>query len=340
MGSPRQRTLKYLGVAPSLPLDAPDAIVLFAGGGGVECGLIEAGIRPILSVELDPSQPDLSAALAATNHLNFKPYGGRVIRRTVQALATAKFADFPHQPDYLIATPVCTNFSQANNGEEQDGDIEAALAVAQGVSILQPACFILENVPTYRKSKSWQLIETTLNTQGYFIVSSVLDVADYGVPQSRRRFIVKATKVGSPGFPLKQHRIGWYQAIADLIPHLPPSDLLNAQQVVLEERLSFKPGLEALIIERIGYKKKPQAKEPAEPIWTLKKSIFHDQRGNNRSKFIDIWLASGHVKALTIEGAARLQGFPTWYCLPKEVRVAGSILGYSVPPPLVKALVS
>jgi DNA (cytosine-5)-methyltransferase 1 len=125
-----------------------------------------------------------------------------------------------------------------------------------------------------------------------------------------------------------------------LLKPLPPSELLPAQVKALDEKLSLKPGVEALLIERQGFRDSPQIREPAEPVWTIKKSIFHDHKGANRSRFIDIWLASGEVKALTIEAIARLQGFPQWYYLPAKVGVAGSILGYSVPPPLITALVS
>lgn len=52
-GKVRHRTLKYLGAAPRLAQDAPTAVILLAGGGGVECGLVQAGIRPVISVALD-----------------------------------------------------------------------------------------------------------------------------------------------------------------------------------------------------------------------------------------------------------------------------------------------
>ncbi|PHM06577.1 DNA cytosine methyltransferase, partial [Nostoc sp. 'Peltigera malacea cyanobiont' DB3992] len=69
-------------------------------------------------------------------------------------------------------------------------------------------------------------------------------------------------------------------------------------------------------------------------------SHFTDHKGCNRNKFADVWLpdglalsaAEGTVKSLSIEGAAILQGFPSWYELPSEAATAGSILGYSVPP--------
>ncbi|MHC5746300.1 MAG: DNA cytosine methyltransferase [Nostoc sp.] len=63
-----------------------------------------------------------------------------------------------------------------------------------------------------------------------------------------------------------------------------------------------------------------------------RRSHFTDHKGCNRSKFADIWLPDGTVKSLSIEGAAILQGFPSWYEFPKETATAGSIIGYSVPP--------
>ncbi|WP_390625546.1 MULTISPECIES: DNA cytosine methyltransferase [Nostoc] len=63
-----------------------------------------------------------------------------------------------------------------------------------------------------------------------------------------------------------------------------------------------------------------------------RRSHFTDHKGCNRSKFADIWLPDGTVKSLSIQGVARLQGFPSWYEFPNETATAGSIIGYSVPP--------
>jgi site-specific DNA-cytosine methylase len=98
-----------LGVVPFLPEDAPSCVVLFAGGGGVEAGMVMAGIRPVLSVEEDSAKPDLSRALAQANHLNFKPYGSRVIKLSVEDCAAVGFPNFPRNPDYLHASPMCAN---------------------------------------------------------------------------------------------------------------------------------------------------------------------------------------------------------------------------------------
>ncbi|MBD1892931.1 DNA cytosine methyltransferase [Coleofasciculus sp. FACHB-SPT9] len=340
-GQKRQKVLKYLGHAPTLPNDAPTAVVLFAGGGGVEAGMVMAGVRPVLSVECDPSRTELSAALAASLSLNFKPYGTKVVQQTVQELADGSFPGFP-QPDYLHASPVCSNFSKAlGKGTEQPVDLEAATAVATAIRVLQPKCFTLENVSGYRQSKSWQIIQDELVALGYEITAAVLDAADYGVPQSRKRLIVKAARGKAPGLPPKQGRVGWYEFVKDLIPSLPSSQLLPNQQKVLEEKLAICPEVPALLIERIGFRNAlPKLREPTEPIWTIKRAIFTDQRQNVRSRFIDLWCSNGMVKRLTVEAAARLQGFPNWYYLPESIDVAGSLLGYSVPPHFAQQLYS
>ncbi|WP_242063468.1 hypothetical protein [Nostoc sp. FACHB-892] len=91
-------------IKPVLPDDALIAIVLFAGGGGIEAGMVEAGIRPVIAVEFDPSKPDLSRAIAKTHHHNFSEYGCRIIQLTVQEVAQSGFIGFPRAP--ITSTPL------------------------------------------------------------------------------------------------------------------------------------------------------------------------------------------------------------------------------------------
>ena len=106
---------------PVLPDDAPIAVVLFAGGGGIEAGMVQAGIRPVIAVEFDPTKPDLSRAIAQTHHRNFHEYGCKIIQLTVQEVARLGFLGFPRHPDYLHASPVCANFSQAQQPKRVKG---------------------------------------------------------------------------------------------------------------------------------------------------------------------------------------------------------------------------
>lgn len=320
---------------PKLPANAPIAVVLFAGGGGVEAGMVSAGIRPVIAVEYDPTKPKLSRAIAQTHHQNFREYGCKIIQQTVQEAATSKFQGFP-QPDYLHASPVCANFSQAHTAKagaalETPDDLSAAQAVALAIRQLRPRVFTLENVLRYLSSQSFAIILNTLKSLGYKVNHSVVNMADYGLPQARKRLVLIASQDITITLPPTSRQIGWYKAITHLIPTMPNSQLLPRQQQALSQFLATNEPA-PLLIERVGGRKLTKYKPGTEPANTILRSHFTDHKGCNRNKFADIWLPDGTTKSLSIQAAAILQGFPSWYEFPPQAATAGSIIGYSVPP--------
>ncbi|AUB43525.1 DNMT1, DNA (plasmid) [Nostoc flagelliforme CCNUN1] len=323
-------------IKPVLPDDAPIAVVLFAGGGGIEAGMVQAGIRPVIAVEFDPTKPDLSRAIAKIHHRNFSKYGCRIIQLTVQEVAQSGFIGFPRRPDYLHASPVCANFSQAHTakagkGGETTDDLTAAIAVAKAIRQLQPRVFTLENVPRYQNSQSFSIILSALEQEGYLVDYSVVNMADFGLPQARRRLVLVASRGFRVALPSGTIPCGWYEAIVYLIPTMTDSQLLPKQRQALEKFLAGNAPT-PLLIERVGGRTESKYKPAHLPCNTILRSHFTDHKGCNRSRFADIWLPDGRVKSLSIQGAARLQGFPDWYEFPKETATAGSIIGYSVPP--------
>ena len=321
---------------PVLPDNAPIAVVLFAGGGGIEAGMVQAGIRPVIAVEFDPSKPDLSRAIAKTHHRNFHEYGCKVIQLTVQEVAQSGFLDFPRRPDYLHASPVCANFSQAHTakagkGGETTDDLMAAIAIAEAIRQLQSRVFTLENVPRYQNSQSFAIILDALELEGYSVNYSVVNMADFGLPQARRRLVLVASRGCHLALPSGTTPCGWYGAITHLIPTMTDSQLLPKQRQAVEQFLTANEPT-PLLLERVGGRNGLKYKPGHLPCNTILRSHFTDHKGCNRSKFADIWLPDSTVKSLSIEGAAVLQGFPSWYEFPPETATAGSIIGYSVPP--------
>ncbi|MEH1902512.1 MAG: DNA cytosine methyltransferase [Nostoc sp.] len=317
-------------IKPVLPPDAPIAVVLFAGGGGVEAGMVEAGIRPLVAVEFDPKKPKLSSAIADTHERNFGEYGCKVIRQTVQEVARIGFLGFPLNPDHLHASPMCSNFSPAKAGGavETTEDMEMASAVASAIRYLKPKFFTLENVKRYSSSQSFKIIVQALDEEGYTWRCEIITLLDC---QARERFIVRATKGWLPPLPDPVQLLGWHEVIADLIPSMKHSELVPGQKKALDKFLaSNKPT--PLLIDRVGGRGGYKAKPAHLRCSTIVRSHFTDGKGANRNKFADIWLPDGTIKSLSIEAAARLQGFPNWYKFPPDTATAGSIIGYSVPP--------
>ncbi|WP_414519042.1 hypothetical protein [Nostoc sp. PCC 9305] len=103
---------------------------------------------------------------------------------------------------------------------------------------------------------------------------------------------------------------------------MPDSKLLPKQQQAVEQFLAANEPV-PLLVERVGGRNERKLKPGHLPANTIVRSHFTDQRGGYRNKFADIRLPDGTVKSLSIEGAAILQSFPSWYELPSEAATAG-----------------
>ena len=190
---------------------------LFTGFGLADIGAMQAGLEPIWGVENDPAIADVAKS-------NLK----HDIR--VQSVLDCNPHHF-EKSDVLWASPPCTSFSVAKtNGKETDLDRQLAIKIVDFLKVLKPQSFILENVEAYKRSASLEFIEGALYGLGYWIDRQVLNAADFGVPQTRKRMILRAVLGGMPqSLPAPSRRIGWYEAIADLIPTLPESQFADWQ---------------------------------------------------------------------------------------------------------------
>lgn len=198
---------------------------LFSGFGGVDLGAAAAGLELAWGVEYD-------ADIAAVAHANL-PHDIRVAN-----LLDCDPHDFA-RVDVLHASPPCPNFSVAKaGGVETDLDIALARKVAEFVTVLKPSIFTLENVWAYRGSQSWAIIQDALHGAGYWVNTEHVNAADHGVPQTRKRMIVRAIKGGFvPYLPEPVPWVGWYAAIEDLLPTLPESAFAPWQLARLPEML-------------------------------------------------------------------------------------------------------
>lgn len=191
---------------------------LFTGGDGWGVGLRAAGGRGLWGVELDP----LIAAVATQN-------GAHGVL-TADVLSIGEWGVFA-VPDVLVISQPCTRMSAANTGAaESPLDIALARAALRAIAMLQPRLVLIENVPAFARSVSCALLCDGLWAAGYWAHGEVVNAADFGVPQTRHRYILRAVRGGYlPRHPAPVPWVGWYAAIADLIPTLPPDQFANWQ---------------------------------------------------------------------------------------------------------------
>jgi site-specific DNA-cytosine methylase len=193
----------------------------FTGGALFDVGAMAAGYTPIWGVEID----DKIASVARRN--GFPVLTADVIDLDLQDL---------ERPDHFHASPPCPNFSSAKqDAEETELDIAMADAVCRALVHFKPPTFTLENVIGYRNSQSFRKIMKTLETLGYWHDATNLNAADFGVPQTRSRLWIRASRGLLRGYPGPVQWRGWYEAIADLIDELPDSEFAPWQMARLPE---------------------------------------------------------------------------------------------------------
>lgn len=200
---------------------------LFSGGEGVGVGARMAGLAHLWGIEYDAAIADVARA-----------NGFHTITADVTQV---NWSTLP-APDILHASPPCPNFSVAktNRGETAQ-DRAVAQAVCDAITTLLPRVFTLENVRGYAGSESLKRIGETLHNLDYAVETFIVNATDYGVPQTRERLFLVARRGGWMRAPLvlprKTRWIGWYEAIADLLDTLPPSQFAPWQLARLPEEL-------------------------------------------------------------------------------------------------------
>ena len=126
---------------------------------------------------------------------------------------------------FLIATPPCQGMSQAGKMDENDVRNRLIIDTVKFISKTLPDNIIIENVPGILKFsinvngeyiKIVDYISNKLKKLNYYINYSVLDAADYGTPQHRKRAIFLISKLKEWRFPKKQSLITVRDAIGDL----------------------------------------------------------------------------------------------------------------------------
>jgi len=126
--------------------------------------------------------------------------------------------------DFVIATPPCQGMSVAGKMSEDDPRNSLIIKAVEFIKIIKPTNAIIENVPTMLKTyiiinNKKILIKDYIQEElgdVYNISFNILNTADYGTPQIRKRTIVLLTQSNSWPIPPKQKQITLQESIGDL----------------------------------------------------------------------------------------------------------------------------
>ena len=175
------------------------AIDFFCGAGGLTRGLLDAGISVVAGV-------DSNERLQRTYEHNNKP--SRFIARDISEIdiATLREQLAIRRTDttlYAACTP-CQPFSTLNTTRKKDIRKSLLLDFAKIVAASPPDFIIVENVPGLHNAIGCNIYEAflaTLQRHQFLEDADMLDAKHFGVPQTRKRFILVASKHGRPSLP-------------------------------------------------------------------------------------------------------------------------------------------
>ncbi|MFD2111176.1 DNA cytosine methyltransferase [Thiorhodococcus fuscus] len=160
-------------------------IDLFSGPGGLSLGIQRAGFDIVANVEINRDAMDTYALHhGSSNHFNedvrkidFSPFRGRV--------------------DIVVGGPPCQPFSIGGLRKGHADERDMIPEFIRCLNEVRPAYFLMENVPGLTLKKARPYFESVLSRLaacGYHINWSVINSADYGVPQKRRRLFILGSR--------------------------------------------------------------------------------------------------------------------------------------------------
>ncbi len=287
------------------------ALDLFCGAGGLSLGFWAQGF--------DVTGVDRDADATETYSRNL----GRA--------SCAELGDdtvFP-RAEVVLAGPPCQPWSRAGKRLRERDDRDGLAVVARAVHEVRPAIALIENVPDLARSRSRRHLDAfkeDIGSLGYAVDEHVLNAADFGVPQNRRRVFITAT-LGNQPLEMPEPR---------------PAKITVRQAIrgtfwrVSKDARLLSDGMDEYIerYERASGCRTPRDLHLDQPARTLTVRNLAGATGD----MIRLRLSDGRRRMLTAKEAARLQSFPDWFRFHGSDRSRFEQIGNAVPPLLSLAI--
>jgi len=300
----------------------PRVATAFSGMGTVEAAL--GPITSALTAENDARKVE------AYNNAFGTSYKAREVKElTVDEL---KQADC----DLFHASPSCKEFSTAKaDRAPTELEVRSAEKVAELIAGALPPAVSVENVPAYVDFPPFQKILTALKENGYKHRVLVVDAADYGAVQSRKRMILQAVREGElPPLPPKKSPRDWYEAVQDLLPTLE----VDKEGVGPDEQMRIDKWIASGRLD------------PNKPIITMGGSAFAGAPAAANSGGLAPTLTAnkGRVRIIIPDGTvlkasprvlARLMSLPDTYKVPSQYTLAKEVLGNGIDGTITEAFI-
>lgn len=308
-------------------------IDLFAGAGGLSCGMVMAGYNPIATVEIMPQ------AVATYEH-NFvikKGFDEKVETRDIRSdeVKERLYESIEGKKvDVIVGGFPCQGFSMAGYRVVTDERNSLYLEMLKIVKKLQPEFIVMENVEGLRSMLGGKVEEKIINDYreiGYEINLTILNSADYEVPQTRRRLIFIGNRIGATNYhPMPLLTPDKYKTVKDGIQRFMKigdnpeiNHVASKHSVEMLERLAAVPEGKSLYKNYSDAWKKVHWNKPS-------CTIKENHGGTNIHPKLN--------RCMTARELAALQSFPDDFIFQGTKKWQLVQIGNAVPPLLGKAI--
>ncbi|WP_256671866.1 DNA cytosine methyltransferase [Pseudomonas sp. 18058] len=216
-------------------------IDLFSGAGGMTLGFTDerfcGGFECVLSVDND----------AAAMRTHEQAYAAPAVVGNIEDwLQTSP--DIP-AADIVIGGPPCQGFSLLNKNRTGDGRRALWEPYMDVVEQCGAKMFVMENVPELLRSSEFLDIQSRAISMGFEMIFEVVNTADYGVAQTRKRLIIigwKKDLIETPELPVKTHSknpddrfLHPWRTVKDVIADLPEPEGIQIRDCAPPLNLHF-----------------------------------------------------------------------------------------------------
>jgi len=339
----------------------PKIIDLFAGVGGISLGFKQAGFETALANEIDMSIADAYQR----NHPHVKMVNADITSLDLDSV----FKKYKDKTDVVVGGPPCQGFSQKGARKLFDDERNFLFNYFyEVVKYIKPKYFLMENVPTMLTAGNQAFkkeIYSLFGDLGYHLDSKVLNAADFGVPQNRKRAFILGKLNGSIYLPTgKSSSVTVKEAISDLA-YLQSGEGEEVQEYRLPANTSYQEEMRKgsdklynhvatnhsnLAIERLKLIPPGKGKEVL-PKEHITKSIhsgtwcrmIEDAQSVTITTRFDT-PSSGRFthpflnRAITVREAARIQSFPDSFIFYGNKTSQMKQVGNAVPPKLAESI--
>lgn len=304
----------------------PKAVSLFSGCGGSDAGLVAAGFEVVMAND--------KLAYARDVYLANHPATDYVLGDVTKITA------FP-QAELLVGCYPCQGFSQGGVRDPSRRINTLYLEFARALSSIRPKAFIVENVSGMVRKNFRHLLEDQLKVfteVGYRVKAEVLNSADYGVSQERRRIFIVGLRddLGLEyEFPRPTHGLGHAQAYTTLreaigdMPEWPEGEFYDLDFHWYYLSRDRRRGWEEISKTIVANPRHMPLHPSSPPLEKLKHNVWH-------------FTHEGRARRFSYREAARIQGFSRDFVFPDttsgSLNMRYTVVGNAVPPPLFEVV--